>query len=151
MGVSTHAILAFGFDLGEAEDKSLAERFGAAPDDDEDGESFEFDDWIARQAGAIYPEGHSGIDSPEYRAYSEARDAAIAACPVEIITLCSYDYPMYFLALRGKKQRAWRGSPVVVDTTAAPDAYRIASMRKFCEEHGIDWQEPQWHIFSLWG
>jgi hypothetical protein len=149
MGVSTDAILAFGFDLGDAEDMSLAERFGAA-ERDEDEEDFDFDDWIARQAGAIYPAGHSGIDSPEYRAYSEKRDAAIAACPVEVITHCSYDYPMHFLALRGTERKAWRGHPVKVETPA-PDASRLAAMRAFCEQHGIEWQEPAWHIFSLWG
>lgn len=144
MGVSTDAILAFGFDLGDDEDVSLAERFGA------DSEDFDFGDWIAAQAGAVYPEGHSGIESPEYTAYWETRQAAIEACPVEVITHCSYDYPMYFLAVRGTESRAWRGHPQAVTTgEVAPE--KVAAMREFCEKHGIEWKEPRWHIFSLWG
>jgi hypothetical protein len=148
MGVSTDAILAFGFDLGDEEDKSLAARFGVEEPDD--GESFDFEDWLGEQAGAVYPAGHSGIDSPEYRAYSEKRNAAIDACPVEVVMHCSYDYPMHFLALRGTKQRAWRGSPKAV-ATEGPAPEQIAAMRQFCEQHGIEWQEPAWHIFSMWG
>lgn len=146
MGVSTDAILAFGFNLvDEGDDKTLAERFGA-----EDEGDFDFEEWLAERAGAVYPENHSGIDSPEYQAYSQARRAAIAACPVEIILHCSYDYPMYFLALRGSQKRANRGYPQAI-TTEAPSQERIAAMRALCEQHGIDWQEPSWHIFSLWG
>jgi hypothetical protein len=148
MGVSTDAILAFGFNLLD-EEESLAALFGEQSKDD-DGEAFEFDDWIARQAGATYPEGHSGINSPEYRAYAAKRDAAIAACPVEIITHCSYDSPMYFLALRGTETRAWRGSPKAVETPP-PAPEQIDAMLAFCVSHRIEWKEPAWHIFSLWG
>lgn len=146
MGVSTDAILAFGFDLGDEEDVTLAERFGAEEDDD----SFDFDEWIGKQAGAVYPAGYAGINSPEYVAYYEKLQAAIAACPVEVITHCSYDYPMHFLALRGTEARAWRGKPQTVQTEPPPPE-RIAAMRAFCEEHDIEWKEPQWHIFSMWG
>jgi hypothetical protein len=149
MGVSTDAILAFGFDLGDPNDQSLASRFGAE-EEAEDGESFEFEEWIAAQAGAIYPAGHSGIHSQEYEAYAAKRDAAIAACPVEIITHCSFDYPMHFLAVRGTKTRAYRGTPQPVVAGQIPEE-QIASMRSFCDLHGIQWQEPKWHIFSLWG
>lgn len=57
---------------------------------------------------------------------------------------------MYFLALRGSKTTARRGSPEKVATNP-PDPQTIAAMRKFCEEHGIEWEEPAWHIFSMWG
>lgn len=149
VGVSTNAILAFGFDLGVEGAEELAELFMPGVDTEED-ESFEFDEWIATQAGVVYPEEHSGIDSPEFEDYSTKREAAIAACPVEVITHCSYDYPMYFLALRGTKISASRGYPVAI-TTPTPTAEQIAAMRAFCEQHGIEWQEPSWHIFSLWG
>jgi len=145
MGVSTDAILAFGFDLGDEEDQSLASRLGAADDEFED-----FEDWIAVQAGAVYPAGHSGIDSPEYQAYRAKRDAAISACPVEMVMHCSHDYPMHFIAVRGTKSRAWRGSPqAIIAGPVAPEL--IDAMRAFCEAHGIEWQEPAWHIFSMWG
>ena len=148
MGVSTDAILAFGFDLGDNDEIHIAERFGVT--DSEAQADFDFDGWVAEKAGAIYPAGHSGIDSPEYKVFAAARDAAINACPVELVIHCSYDYPMYFLALRGTKVRAWRGSPVQVQTPT-PSGHPLTAMRQFCAHHGIAWEEPQWHIFSLWG
>lgn len=142
MGVSTDAILAFGFDLGE----ELPEAFSSDSSD----ASFEFDEWLQVRAGAVYPEGHPGIDSVEYRTYSDACKAALDACPVDLITHCSYDSPMRFLAIRGTHKRANRGYPVAITTPEIPpDA--VAAMKAFCDEHGIEWQEPQWHIFSLWG
>ncbi len=143
MGVSTDAILAFGFNLGE----ELPEAF---QDDDGDSAGFEFDEWLNQKAGVVYPEGNAGIKSPEYRAYSDACKAVKAASPVDFITHCSYDCPMYFLALRGSNSTARRGYPVAV-TTPVPTAERVAAMRSFCDQHGIKWQEPSWHIFSLWG
>lgn len=149
MGVSTNAILAFGFDLGVESTDELSQLFRPGVELEED-ESFEFDDWIATQAGAVYPEGHGGIDSNEYTDYWKKSKAAIAACPVEVITHCSYDCPMYFLALRGSQSTALRGYPVAV-TTPVPPAEQVSAMRAFCDQHGIKWQEPSWHIFSLWG
>jgi hypothetical protein len=54
---------------------------------------------------------------------------------------------MYFLAVRGTSTRASRGYPEVVNT----DSPNYAAMKEFCERYSIQWQEPQWHIFSLWG
>lgn len=147
MGTSTDAILAFGFDLGECEDEGIAAMFRVELEGDE---IFDFDEWLATRAGAVYPEGHSGIDSPEYQTYSAARKLAIDRCPVELVTHCSYDYPMYFLALRGSETRAWRGSPKAV-STPQPTQEQIDAMRSFCVDIGLPWQEPAWHIFSLWG
>jgi hypothetical protein len=146
MGVSTDAILAYGFNLTE-EDEGLAGVFGVEL---ADGDSFEFEEWLATRAGAIYPEDHAGIDSPEYRAYSEARETAIAACPVDVIGHCSYDYTMNFLAIRGTELRARRGYPQAAQLTdVSPE--KIAAMKAFCAEHDIEWKEPAWHIFSMWG
>lgn len=147
MGVSTDAILAFGFDLGDDEDRSIAEVFNA-PEGDDDG--FDFDEWVGQKAGAIYPEGHAGIDSPEYVAYSTKKREAVDSCPVELITHCSYDYPMYFLAIRGTEVRAWRGEPKPIHIERPAQA-KIDAMKLFCEQNGVEWQEPAWHIFSLWG
>lgn len=143
MGVSTDAILAFGFDLGEELPESLV---------GEDGDSggFEFEEWLKTKAGIVYPEGHAGIKSPAYTAYYEAGKALVEACPVDLITHCSYDYPMYFLAVRGTEVKAWRGHPKTV-TTGPIKQSQLNAMRKFCDDNGIPWQEPQWHIFSLWG
>lgn len=143
MGVSTDAILAFGFDLGLEDEKPafLQIEGDDAPED--------FDDFIGREAGIVYPHG-SGYPSPEYTAYSVAKKAALDACPVELIAHCSHEYPMYFLAVRGTETKAWRGSPQKVETLAIDDA-KVQAMREWCVAHGVEWQEPAWHIFSMWG
>lgn len=144
MSQSTDAILAFGFNLTD-EDEDIKEIFGVDEEDE-----FEFDEWLATMAGAIYPAGHAGIDSPAYVAYSNACKAAVAACPVELVTHCSAEYPMYFLAVRGTVTTAKRGYPEAV-FTYVPEQERIDAARAFCIEMGIELQEPQWHIFSMWG
>lgn len=141
MSQSTDAIIAFGFDLG---DMTLEEILKEDPD----GEDFE--DWLATQAGVVYPAGHAGIESAEYEAYKAARDAAIAACPVELVRHCSDEYTMYFLALRRSVTRASRGYPEPISLTE-PTAAQREAMAMFCAGLGIDWQEPAWHIFSMWG
>jgi hypothetical protein len=70
--------------------------------------------------------------------------------PFEAITHCSYDYPMYFLAAKGTQVRANRGHPSVAQMTQATPE-QIEAMRAFCEQHGLEWKEPSWQIFRLWG
>ena len=139
MGVSTDAILAFGFDLGEELPESLMG----------DNEHFDFDEWFESQVFDVSPPDHEDYqrDWPEYW---QAKRSAIAALPYEVITHCSYDYPMYFLAARGSDTRAKRGYPAGVSTPDVAPA-TIEAMRKFCDDYGIQWERPRWMIFSLWG
>lgn len=141
MSQSTDAILAFGFDLGEMELEEILKQ-------DTNGEDFE--DWLATQAGVVYPAGHAGIHSAEYEAYAAARHAAIAACPVELVRHCSDECTMYFLALRRSVTRASRGYPEPISLTEPTPAQRDA-MAMFCAGLSIEWQEPSWHLFSYWG
>ena len=134
MGVSTDAIVAFGFNLGEEWPDGLK-----INDDDED--STDFEDWIAE---------HLGLGDWQAEGYWERKREAVAAFPVDIITHCSYDYPEYFIAVRGTEQRARRGYPEKLEVPEVGRA-KIEAMREFCEKHGIEWEEPSWHIFSLWG
>lgn len=148
MGVSTDAILAFGFDLGEELPEGLRNYKGEPDEDDEDG--FEFCELIRHEAGiAGYP---GEVETEEER---KARWAACSAAeneyPVELIYHCSYDYPMYFLSVRGTQRTANRGYPTAVEMCAPVAQEKIDAMRAFCERYGIEWQEPRWFIFSMWG
>lgn len=131
MTQSTNAILAFGFDLGEE-----------LPDAFVDDEGFDFEAWAEKQAGMEW--------TPNDEGYFKRRDAMLADLPVKIETHCSADSPMYFLALNGMGTLAHRGYPQAVEMPA-PTVEQIDAMLSFCEKHGIDWQEPKWHIFSYWG
>ncbi len=137
MGVSTDAIVAFGFDLGEDLPQSLL------PDDDGD-DYFDFEEWYLAKVGIEYQE------TDETGEYRKAREEALASCPVEIITHCSYDYPMYFLALTGTRTTASRGCPQEIDPERVADD-RILEMCRFCQWAGVDWVEPKWQVFSVWG
>lgn len=132
MGQSTNAILAFGFDLGELNDANWQVMLdGKLADCDYDVEAFLLDDF--------------GSDA------DCAQD--ITKVPIDIITHCSNDYPMYFLAVRGTKRVATRGHPTDIDTSmyGVENAEKQRAMKAFCNRHDIPWQEPKWHIFSMWG
>jgi hypothetical protein len=136
MGQSTDALMAFGFDLGE----ELPDSFTAGAED-----GFEADEFLLRDYDAGIPEWTPGVGSD----YWGKKDEALAKLPVDVITHCSGEYPMYFLAVRGTSRRATRGTPVVADQYQI-GVDQIAALRTFCEKHGIEWREPRWHIFSMW-
>lgn len=150
MGVSTNAILAFGFDLGEDLPEALVLAGSEDPDegDDERG-SFDFETWVKRNRCDAKEPDH-GDYSRDWPEYWEACRQAVRAVPFDLIAHCSYDFPMRFLAARGTQATAHRGSPEPV-TFAEATPEQVAAMRAFCGEYGIEWQEPRWHIFSMRG
>lgn len=136
MTTSTDAILAYGFDLGEDRPEFL--------DGYED-----FEDFIVEQARLIMPETDDYKD-PAWKAYWQAKREAVAAYPIELITHCSCEYPMYFLAVRGTEIQASRGTPVRLEMNLPPTKEQLRAMQTFCEQRGIEWQMPGWHLFSYW-
>lgn len=132
MSTSTDAILAFGFDLGEELPEQLSGEEGG----------FDFYEWAEKRAGMSWKPGDKD--------YFKRRDAMLAALPVSIETHCSGDCPMYFLAWNGSTQTARRGYPTNV-VLPTPSEEQINAMRRFCDENGIKWLVPAWHIFSYWG
>ncbi len=141
MGQSTNAIIAFGFDLGEELPEKLSELM-------EEHES-DTDDVLAEECGISLPQYAIGCD---YTAYRESKDSALASIKINLIEHCSGDCPMYFLAARGSDHTAARGDPTALDVDAMNVKFEqeIEAMRAFCDRNGIEWQEPKWHIFSMW-
>ena len=137
MSQSTDGILAFGFDLGIEDEQPLEHLLGEDFDD--------LDDFLASEAG-IPPWNH---DSPED--YWNQKNAALAASPVELVSHCSGEYPMYILAVRGTYKNASRGYPEVLtpDYFTVPQE-KINAARKWCEDHKVEWQEPSWILASMW-
>lgn len=73
--------------------------------------------------------------------------------PFKLVNYCSYDYPMYILAVPESFIKNSRGFPKAIEpsaltvTTEARDA-----LLKFCGDHGIKFEgEPRWYLSSLWG
>lgn len=130
MGVSTNGILVFGIELGEELPEFL---------EDFDDTWWDFTDSIS---------GVADDDSERWEKRRDFRDNF----PVELVSHCSYEYPMYILAVNGTEITASRGSPEVIDPASlvvSPE--KIEELRKFCEEYGIEWEEPKWYLCSMWG
>lgn len=138
MGISSNGVLAFGFDLGE----DLSET-GLKPDDEGD---WEFEDLIAKEAG-IEPWSENAAEDRYDR-----KKTAIAACPVDLVQHCSFDYPMYILAVRGTYLTASRGyaEKIAPEFINVPPE-NIEKAKKWCDDHRIKWQEPSWILASLYG
>lgn len=132
MGVSNDAIIAYGLDLGE----EIPEGLQALYDQHEvDG----FEELI---------DALTGIAKEDWVTRFRARDNF----PVELIGHCSYDYPMYFLAIRGTQKRASRGcpEPVSIDHFKISNE-QIIAFNRFCVDIGVDPAEAYWQIFSMNG
>lgn len=137
MGVSTDAILAYGYDLEEDE--------GVPEDFTENGG--DLGEYLGKRAG---------LSEDDWQGQS----ALARKCPVEIISHCSGDYPMYFLALNRNTSESFhnnvfeircsRGSVVEVDLPIPTDE-EIERLHAFIEEHGFKVTgKLGWHLMSWW-
>ena len=132
MGTSTDAILVYGFEIGsEDEPPEFLEAF--------DGD---FDEYLNDISG-LPKYGESGHTF-------EAQWAWRDSCPADMTMHCSYDYPMYILAVRGTKTTAYRGYPKEIKSLAIDEA-KVSAFREWCEANGIEYQEPKWLLVSMWG
>ena len=74
-------------------------------------------------------------------------------CPVETVLYCSYDYPMYVLAVPGTKKSCCRGEAVEFK----PEDLIIteeqkSKLIKFCSDYGIETNiKPCWNLVSVMG
>lgn len=138
MSQSTDGILVFGFDVGE--ENPVGNLFTD--------EIEEFDDLIISESGLPH---YDGNNTDDYREYWSKIKAVIDACPVDIISHCSGDYPMYIVAVRGTYHNASRGYPEALSADAfnVPQE-KIDAAQKWCEDHGVEWQAPSWLLASMW-
>lgn len=150
MGQSTDATLVFGFDLG-LEDEPLF--FLEGIKDNYGDEASSLEDLIFFEAGV--PAWHEDETKEEREARREACRAAEKAYPVDIEVHCHHEYPMYILTPRAvMSYTASRGSPVEVDfreirNTITPEI--MTAFKQWCDDHGVEWQEPGWLLCSYWG
>jgi hypothetical protein len=142
MGVSTDAILFWGFSGGE----------------DEEGESWYRaelrEDWeavYADKVGMCPPDAaYDPANSEVWRGYWREKRAVIAAGGVEIDQHCSSEHPIPFVAITASVIRASRGQMKPVAPLAAGGDW-AEKLRAFCDLLGIPWQEPSWWLASYWG
>jgi hypothetical protein len=179
MSVSTDGILTFGVDLGEEpEDLPWQAQTDLYDDDDEDEEDIGFEEWLYITMGVSsatlwneyyewargwktgdYAHDNEGVKAyeklhPEWRvkldkSYEEQHKVE-KECPIELITHCSGEYPMYIVALRGHTTKAWRGSPEVIESLNV-DERLLSEAKIFCNKYGIPFDDPKWLLASYWG
>ena len=130
MGVSTDAILVFGIACGD--------------EDEVPGFMLGFDDFneYLNSISGLPEYGEEGHSFDAQRKFSES-------VPADMTLNCSYDYPMYILAVRGTEMRAWRGSPMEITSLDVP-VEKVEAFKAWVSERGIV-GEPKWLLCSLWG
>jgi hypothetical protein len=106
----------------------------------EDGVVETFDDLICEAAGL-----------PAEASYAE-RKIEIDACPAEMQSYCSYEWPMFLLCVRGAEYLVHRGyTEEITAKSLAVKPEKIAAFKAFCEANSIPWQEPKWLLCSMYG
>lgn len=144
MSQSTDAIIAYGVDFGEEPN---------FPWLDEDGNG-ELDVWWAKENGVPAPTCEfSDENKAEWRAYWGKKNALEKICPVEVISHCSGDYPMYVLAARSSGTSASRGYPESLDLLDLIHKSQgfYDALQGFCKKYGIEIKTPAaWLLFSDW-
>lgn len=136
MGISSNAMLYFGFPVGDNDEPPtfLEGR------DNEDGVTEDFDDLICERAGLAADADYA------------TRKVAIEACPAEMQSYCSYEWPMFLLCVRGAEHLVHRGYTAEItpeNMTVAPE--KVAAFKAWCEANAIEWQEPKWLLCSMYG
>jgi hypothetical protein len=132
MGMSSDGILVFGIALDEDEQPKFMRDWM------EDNDYFDFEEFLWT---------HLGMQDAEY----EDRRKAVDSSPVDLVVHCSYDYPMYVLAVRGTDINASRGYPYIFSSGfPAITGEQITAFKKWAEEQGIE-GEPSWILCSVLG
>jgi hypothetical protein len=166
MGVSTDAILAYGYNLGGGDGDWLIEEvgeygelklpwFAVNLDDDGDDEDRDDDDFVTKaEKKLLVAQGFTEID---WRAdgYYERKVAAEAASGVEFKGYCSDSYTSYVLA--AKVIKAYRGDCPAVDfealTREAVEGRYDEKLAAAIQALGITPKQtqPAWLLCSYWG
>ena len=172
MGIDSDGILAFGVDLGEEPDLPWR-----VYDEEEDEYDTDFEEWYVGLKGVsskvIWAEYYEWAESPEAQQFPnwkrveeyeklhpEWRDAlnshyanrkaALEDVPIEIVTHCSWDYPMYIVAVVGSVTKAYRGGPQKIEDWVVPHG-KVQTASDFCDEHGLPFEDPTWILASIYG
>lgn len=65
---------------------------------------------------------------------------------------CHSEFPMHYVYHKAFHLVAHRGYEEVVDLGRMTGMVAMqAQLKAFCEEHGIPWQQPRWTLASYWG
>jgi len=154
MTVSTDGQICFGIVLDEGIE---------LPWEDEDGEGYIELWWLDVQGYKppfeMYNDRGSYIGGvkPSEKKHREYYDHQHAfekthPLPVKSVNYCSGDYPMYILAVPGSCKRANRGCPESFNPTELTVTQEeVEKLLQFCDDYGIEHDEPKWWLSSYRG
>lgn len=146
MGVSTDGILFYGILLDEDIDYKFQNYY-----DEDTSEDIEVDweEYYAKQVGVIPPkEEYDDTNPGDYQKFWKESREAVAESHCEIGVHCSFDYPMYYVAV--KEFRNSRGfSTEISDLSVTYNL--VEKLKSFCKIMEIEYQDPKWYLVSVWG
>jgi hypothetical protein len=150
MGISSDGIVNFGWPLGEV-DSYDNEVFPQEWFDEDESIRDVFDEKVLELCGVVRPD-HKDYDKQEWTDYFAAKREAEETFPLQMDSYCSYDYPMYFLAVRGVQHRAYRGDAVELKFPAISYG-RILATLEAAKKLGITLPDvdPKWYVYSMYG
>jgi len=145
MGISSDGIIAYGIDLGEGLDDDECNEF---PWQDREKYDGEFREWVLREILGFTEEWYDGNEG-----YFDRQNAVLKPFPLEMVSHCSYDYPMYFLSIKGTERRASRGYPTFIEGLPEVTSKQRSALKEFAEEYNFKYDEEKvgWHLFSMYG
>lgn len=156
MGISSDAILCYGFTVGE-EDEPPEWLKIKETDPVADSDTMEFEDFVAKLHEIDEPNGRDWEDQrPQvWEAYWQAKRDAVKAEGVEIVYHCHSEYTMRILAVTTSVKTASRGCPFELEQELESAQVRMMwheKLRRFCERAGIPFEneDPQWLLCSWW-
>ncbi len=138
MGVSTDAIHAYGFDLGDEYDLGI---------------NFEEDRGVIDTLNDMLLERNGLYEKwePNMEGYWQRRDDSLDSLGVEIILHCSYDAPMIFIAARGSTSVASRGYPQWIESLNVDPTWDAKIYKALADLRIEVDSAPAWQLFSMWG
>jgi len=166
MGVSTNAILFYGYSWDE-EDNDRPWTIGVELDDledivygdDDDGDDDDGDGyydpehhWEARYAAALgCPPPAADADAEARTAYRARRKTLVDASPCEVDVHCMNSCPMAYVAVKDSVTVARRGYPQTIEALTINPAWP-GQLQRFCQTLGISTagKLPSWQLVSFW-
>jgi hypothetical protein len=144
MGVSTDAILFYGYSWTEETD--LPWTIGRDPVDNEE------EDWEKRLAAALgCPRPPADADAATRTAYWDKQRKLVTAAACEVGRHCSNSCPMPYVAVTASCLAAWRGRPKTILSLEIDPAWND-QLKEFCRLLGIsiEGKQPSWQLVSFW-
>lgn len=141
MGRSVYGIVTCGIDFGG----ELPEVFQKYMEDSEE-DYFDFEEFLCHEAGHFYS---TDLTDEKRGVWFKRREEIIETCPVEIVIHGWGDEPNYILAVKGTKAQAYYGETKPINLKDAVSFQSLGLFSKWCNDHGINGNNPQWLLASL--